>query len=513
MTPSGDLFVEVDEYVELPRSFELMLGPLSLPTTTSDLKRAIGQQLQSDGAIVAPGERQPRPFAPTIPLHGSPTDVDMTQTGIRLRRQIAALVNNRLACSQGLYFDFGVDPWMNMWLLVGAANVSYTEAGITFGEFTLDIGDAYEIGSRVTHRPGRQFALADRRQSTVPRDTLASVYSSDYPTLAATALGAIPTSATDIALRSGAPAGSTIRPAKDGDQPLILRPIDLDTVTFEAPTNLYLNSVKVLDRQGFITTPTTDQDYRWETVYGPTQALTAGEPPVMENGLCRMRWDTQGSVPGFAIDAWTGTAWEEHAKAYAFRGAANLDALVSCRLTEWTPERAVLKLVLAASGDGTARETLIVTLQRGWTAPRLELYPAAPLASVGLVFSTRPADTTINWTNDSSGTTVTQSAVPSAVGPAFTNVSNVGWMTRTGRSPSTLQFALQLTGPVMSARRSTKAYGTLAYETVFTVTATYLSVHLGIGVSSNGNSSRTGVIDHSETSLMDTQSIPILVAR
>jgi hypothetical protein len=509
----GDLFVEVDEYVESGAGLLLRLGPLWLPTTLDALSRVLGQQASTDGGIVAAGERQARGFTPTIPLHGEATDTDMRETGLRLRRQVAALINNRRATDQGLFFDFGPDPWMNLWLQIGAAEVKNSAGGITMGDFVLTISDAYELGTLQTHRPGRQFAVADRRVATTAIDTRATVYTSDYPAQTVRAVAALPSGITDVTLRTGEPATLHSRPGRDGPQLLLLEPENLDTITFEPGADQYLNSVRVLDRRTFRTAPAAGDDPNWETVYGPTQTLVdADDAPVLDNGLCRARWDTQGTAVGYALDAWTEDGWEEQGKVYVFRTAFGLNTLLSARLTEWTPERAVVTLVLANTADPSARDELLVTLERGWTAPRFELYPAPPLSTSGLVFATLPTDTDITWIDGASVHAVTEATpLPAIVGTGFVT-SNCALMVREDR-PLALQMCVQL-GETLYATQSAIAYGAAAFETmIVTGTHRYHSVHYGFGVSDAINDSLTGIVDFAVASLIDTQAIPILVAR
>lgn len=117
----------------------------------------------------------------------------------------------------------------------------------------------------------------------------------------------------------------------------------------------------------------------WEEVFGSTQRLTAGDVPVLENGLCRLRWGTVGGVPGFYFDVWSSTS-----STYVERGRfifwqdwpastrATFNELLRANVVSWTPERVVLCVHLNRAGAGRAR--LYVTLQRGWLGPRFELY-------------------------------------------------------------------------------------------------------------------------------------------
>lgn len=139
-------------------------------------------------------------------------------------------------------------------------------------------------------------------------------------------------------------------------------------------------------------------DLGWEEVYGPDQPLTLGDLPVLDNGLCRVRW-VRGATYLFALDAWiAGTGYVEqgrvHLNGYA-AGPVTANILHSVNVEEWTPDRAVLRVVMADTAG--VRLEVYITLERGWTAPRFEVYtshPTNPTTFAEIVFSVVDPSTT-----------------------------------------------------------------------------------------------------------------------
>jgi hypothetical protein len=133
-----------------------------------------------------------------------------------------------------------------------------------------------------------------------------------------------------------------------------------------------------------------DQDaqtfYGWEEIYGPNwpqywpNVNPAATPdiPVMQNGLCRLRWDNTRSA--FILDTSSGGGVYTERGRITIWGETNVAAIqqgqqlgsASARLIECTPERAVILVVLH---NGSIRLPTYVTLQRDWLAPRFEVYP------------------------------------------------------------------------------------------------------------------------------------------
>lgn len=131
----------------------------------------------------------------------------------------------------------------------------------------------------------------------------------------------------------------------------------------------------------------------WEEILGPDQELStvnvAGvgvDVPVLTNDLCRVRY--LATRQAWAIDSWDATslAWVELGRVNVWREhgpgtLAQLANLIAANVLEWTPERAVVKALIGQAGN---RLEVYITLQRGWTAPRFEVYPLSnTVAPVG----------------------------------------------------------------------------------------------------------------------------------
>jgi hypothetical protein len=126
----------------------------------------------------------------------------------------------------------------------------------------------------------------------------------------------------------------------------------------------------------------------WEEVYGPNYDATPNDVFVMANGRARCRWIAATSsiavdalIPGLGLDEQGRTTfWIDDDDTLV-----QLTRVSSCTLVEWTDERAVLRVVLQGLGaTQTYRAELFITLQRGWSGPRFELYPSPRADGVAL---------------------------------------------------------------------------------------------------------------------------------
>jgi hypothetical protein len=126
----------------------------------------------------------------------------------------------------------------------------------------------------------------------------------------------------------------------------------------------------------------------WEEIYGADQPLSTGDVPVLTNGLCRVRYVPSASA--FAVDFFqAGLGWVEEGRFTCWHDdngtLAQHGTLIDSDVVEWTPERAVLRVVTSAVAGGTTyRMETYITLQRGWTGPRVECYPSPNAAGAKL---------------------------------------------------------------------------------------------------------------------------------
>ncbi len=147
----------------------------------------------------------------------------------------------------------------------------------------------------------------------------------------------------------------------------------------------------------------------WEEVYGTEHPLNQSDVPVIGNSICRVRAE-QGAmqagspVLAFAVDLAVGPAgqggggWQEQGRwTFDIGGMPVWAHLASVAVVEWTPDRGVVKVSLTGL-SGPARADLYITLQRGWSGPRFEVY-YLPAAS-----ATLPSTLVCHWSPvDASG--------------------------------------------------------------------------------------------------------------
>ena len=463
------------------------LGPITLPTIRGELTEVLGDQLETVGAGVVAGERRPRPLALTLPVRGDYLNTDRYDAGLRLRRQVRALLENAPARLQGLYLSWSIDPEQNGWLLAGGGDLKYGPGGLTFADFTLELSDCYRIANLRTHRPARRLVALDRRLVTTARDILGTVFSTDFAAASATTRHILPAAVTDVvrgALR--APATTATLATKDGTLSYIDGAVDGEIVDYEQDESDMLAAiVRVYDTHG------TSVEADWEPVYGPDQPLAA--MPVLDNALCR-------AVPSPAtghvdVQSWDGTAWVTDATVAPSGTASDLRA----RVVEWATERAVLCLTSTASG---VRRALYITLQRGWSAPRFELYTANAAGSATATINVY-AKTAGEATYQRSTGSATAIEAGSSIGTFATVapwVALLGPGTDRGVSIAVLQAALNLRGAILSGREG------LALESP----TSYASATIGL-------SSRAGVLtaaaELGATNLIQTVTVPEVVGR
>lgn len=178
---------------------DLRLGRWRGPTIFDDISEAVGGTLEAAGAGVVAGEARPRPLRLTLPIHGTTDEgAGYYEAGLRMRRQLRALLENDAARLQGLYFAFTPDPELNGWVLAAGGDIEYADGGITLGQFKLSFEAIYRVATPRTHRPARRIDLADRRLSTTPRDYLGRLYSVDFASQAALALNFLPVAVSDV---------------------------------------------------------------------------------------------------------------------------------------------------------------------------------------------------------------------------------------------------------------------------------------------------------------------------
>lgn len=226
------------------------LGPLRFPTLLAAPKEQFGDGLDAVGRVLTQPDSKPHAFELTLPVRvdGSPTP---REAGMRLRRQLRALLANTAARLQGLWFSLDFDPELAGWLLVGSGDVEYAEGGPTFGEFTVSLGDCYRVGARRTHRPACRLDARDRRPASAAKDLLGDVFAADLSTLAAQTMVALPPGATALRTGRGAPIGAgsvALRQGRTTLVPLVVGQPDGTRVEFTADPAGTAGDVSVFSR-------------------------------------------------------------------------------------------------------------------------------------------------------------------------------------------------------------------------------------------------------------------------
>lgn len=332
------------------------LGPLAFVTVDGGLAEPLGNPVEVIAGAIAAADPKPREFGLVLPVRPLAEFDD----ALRLRRQVRALLNNAGVRMRGLYFSWDIDPELNAWLIVGGGDLEPAEGGITMADFKLTLKDCYVVGRRRTHRPALQAQVADRRLSTTPRDVLRRIYGTDFASMATVAKVALPAGIDDLVTFGTLPTLETVT-TQDGDIANASGVVDGQVLSFEQPEALAaLAEVQVWDQQGSVV------EADWEAVYGADQPLTAGDVPVIENGVCRLRPVNlaTSTLAALALETYSAGAWVE-------RGRVTIGTLVSARVVEWSPERAVISVVSLIAG---VRVLTFVTVQRGWDGPMIERY-------------------------------------------------------------------------------------------------------------------------------------------
>lgn len=301
--------------------------------------------------------------------------------------------------------------------------------------------------------------------------------------------------------------------------------------------------------QNSTSTLATDADpqanYGWEEVYGPDQPLTANDCVVVGNGLCRIRY--VAATTSLAVDTYvagTGyveqgrvTIWDSVAQdAYTQQTqpvAANSGAYGT--VIEYTPERAVIRLSTYRSPtDATFRIDTYVTLQRGWTGPRIEAYATSSATTTpGVQLRWTPNTPAAMVLTGPTGSLLTPWA-PVATGPTFQSVGEP-WVLQSPASSSLGSQGYAIVSIQSLARYPTytdsAAYGdnvnrnsvavAARYGEAQTATGVYgyVSLHLGFPIAgANGtfaasNAAGTGPQDRAGHALWDARGIPTMVGR
>jgi len=348
----------------------------------------MGDPVTNLGGAPVPAIRTSLRHAVSIPTFTGNPAADALANRLRLRRQLRSMLNNSPYKLRAWYLAWDEDPEQNGWYVVDQgqlADATGNQTALATGWWKIESFAWTRLGHPRTHRRAAALYLKDRRLSTTPRDYQRQIYSTDFAGLTALAISYLPCDLADLQ-STGAITAAYGMASVDGGAPVqLIGGADLAAVSFEQPEASRLRGdVLVYDRRGTLTAPSGGPDAAWEEVYGPDYPWSwiggTIDTPVLANGRCRVRYDTS-NTPGWAIDVWNGAAWVEQGKVLIARlgdshSIINDDTWLSASVLDYDPDRAVIRVVLAASADPLSRETVYITLQRGWSGPRIEIYAA-----------------------------------------------------------------------------------------------------------------------------------------
>jgi hypothetical protein len=462
-------------------SFVLYRLALSDPET---FREALGDEVTSSGGAPVPAIRSALRHQAAIFTLG-PEAEDTIAERLRIRRQLRSLMNNTPFKLSGYYVLWSVDKERDGWYMPdkGELEDGSGSIGVATGWFKMAQFVWFKIGQPRTHRRAMWVYLKDLRTGLFPRDYRKQIFSTDFSTLTALNLTYLPPGATDV---SSAAIGSAVKllalpTGFDGGAcQLAVGLVDNLRVSYEQPlASRNLGQVIAYDRRGTFTAPAKEVGAGWEEMYGPDYPYNwveggAIDTPVLENGLCRVRYNREGTWPGWSVDVWNGTEWLEQGKIVISRAGTQDTTLVSAQLVEYSETRAVMTCVLHAGFAGS-HEVVYITLERGWTGPTVEVYPALKeseeQAEAEISFFMFGTDTNISAAKIDTGNA--GAAISTAMGPShtgsFPGATALGTATFTGENEVMVlrqgkEYALS--AAVVQAANKAYVRGTLegAYE-------------------------------------------------
>jgi lysophospholipase L1-like esterase len=264
---------------------DLNLGRILLPTAENEVQEALGATLEAAGAVILTGEVRPRARRLTVPIYADDNggfDAEM------MRRQVRAYLNNSLATAQGTFFKLAFDRDLEGWLIIGGGDLTYSKGGPTFNHYSLELTDAYAVGTSRTHRRGLHIRGIDRTLITTPRDLKGTLFSTDFSSTAFPYLVAYLPAGQDIVNQRGRARvdyQKATRKAFGGDIHMVFRPDDGDTWTVDGADRPSLPGDVVAYRK------------RRALTFGHSITVGAGATdPVNENWGALLQVSTRGEV-------------------------------------------------------------------------------------------------------------------------------------------------------------------------------------------------------------------------
>jgi hypothetical protein len=352
--------------------YDVSLGGVSFPTYDNEFTETVGSDYELVGAAVMPGPPRPLGFYDmSIRIHS--VGSDPASQGDTIRNAIRSILQNNALRAAGLAFSSAFDSSLNGYLVIGTADIAYSDGGPGFSDYVLKLSAAAHIGSPESLLSVHRVTLEDRRLATVPVDHLRRAHSPGTDSKKKPlAVHYLPPGARDIVgqVKPELPETKTYRTIF-GDAVAVEDRQHGEILTFDhAWEDRYKGDVRIFDRMG-------DKDpefdragdldpklYGWAQGFGPTFILSPGDVPVMDNGVCRVRY-TDGS--SWQIDALKGDSYTLDSQSFSL----GYSRLLGATIAEYTRERGVLRVVLAGA---KGRANVFITLQRGWKGPAIDVY-------------------------------------------------------------------------------------------------------------------------------------------
>jgi hypothetical protein len=281
----------------------------------------VGDPMTNVGGAPVPALRAALRHSVTVPTFSSDVDTETPLVLFTIRRQLRSMLNNTPLKLAGLYLQWDDDPEQNGWYAPDQGSLTDDAANQkarATGYFILAQMVWFKLGTRRTHRRAINVYLKDKRTGLYARDTLKTVYSTDWATTPALPLIYLPAGSSDAILcTDGTPQIlGTLTVGFDGGQVLIDAGqlsdtvggypgsiVDLAAISFEQlEASANLGDVVAYDRRNIPGLPAAGQDpqaYGWEEIYGSDFQYNwlAGQPLVNYVPDPSFRYDTLGDPP------------------------------------------------------------------------------------------------------------------------------------------------------------------------------------------------------------------------
>lgn len=276
---------------------DVTLGPLRFITVLGDIPRTLGDGVETVGRQVRPAEAKARPIKITLPVRAAAAEnADPHAAGLRLRRQVEALLDNDAARLQGLYFHWAADPEAAGWIVVGTGELEQATGGPSFADYKFTL-DGFRVATTRSHREARRLEAFDRRLPTTPRDALGRIFGGDFAARTARTVLALPAAAGELVGPSGRPL--TVNETR-GVTPVVVGQPARAVVSFERdPLAADPGDVLAWDRRLGLTNRQPGGSFELSTEQWTAGASSAGMPvTVLERSNV---WDPDGSWSLHAI--------------------------------------------------------------------------------------------------------------------------------------------------------------------------------------------------------------------